>query len=89
MYNIVAVHPGCLHDCEANPTTFTIQNPKYPLPNPEYLRIHAACCRVAQLSGATEYIENTCNYLDDIGVMSQDGSSAHALMFALQPLAQK
>ena len=24
-----------------------------PLPNPDYLRIHAACCRVSWLSGAS------------------------------------
>ncbi|KAI1786072.1 hypothetical protein LXA43DRAFT_1185413, partial [Ganoderma leucocontextum] len=32
--------------------TFQSTNPRLPLPNREYLRIHAACCRVAHLSGA-------------------------------------
>lgn len=30
---------------------------KYPLPNPTYLRIHAACCKVAHMAGAAGYFE--------------------------------
>jgi hypothetical protein len=36
-----------------NPITFTTSDPvRLPLPSPRYLGIHAACCKVARLSGA-------------------------------------
>ena len=30
--------------------------PELPLPSEKYLRIHAACCRLAHMSGAAEYL---------------------------------
>ncbi len=36
-----------------------IQHPELPLPNPDCLRIHAACSKVTRLSGATGYVEET------------------------------
>jgi len=59
------------------------------LPNATYLRIHAACCRVAHLSGAGEYMDKTLEDLEDTRVLSKDGSSAHLLSFALQPYGQE
>ena len=63
--------------------------PDLPLPNPNYLKIHAACGRVAHLSGAGEYIEKILEDLEDIRVLSKDGPSAHLLSFALQPHSQE
>ena len=60
-----------------------------PLPNPVYLSIDAACCRVAHLSGAGEYIEKILEDLEDIQVLAKDGSSARLLSFALQPHSQE
>jgi hypothetical protein len=59
-----------LDKCKANPITLTSQYPNLPLPNPTYLRIHAACCRVAYLSGIAEYMEETLDGLDNIEVLS-------------------
>jgi hypothetical protein len=59
------------------------------LPNPAYLRIHAACCRVAHLSGAGEYVDKFLEDLEDTRVLSKDGSSAHILSFVLQPYGQE
>ena len=42
------------------PVPETIQfvaHANFPLPNPTYLHIHAACCRVARLSGAWRHLE--------------------------------
>ena len=33
--------------------TFKTADPRLPLPNPDYLAIHAACARVSHLSGAS------------------------------------
>jgi hypothetical protein len=37
--------------------TFTSTDPSLPLPNPEYLKLHAAVCRVAHMSGAADYLD--------------------------------
>jgi len=43
--------------------TFTTPDPvNYPLPNPQYLAIHAACAKVAHMSGAAATIDK---YHDD------------------------
>ena len=58
-YVIRARHEGILSSCRSNPITLTSQHPDLPLPNRTFLAIHAACCRIADLSGAAEYIEET------------------------------
>jgi hypothetical protein len=62
---------------------FTSHHPALPLPNPTYLALHAACAKVAHLSGAGEYIEKTMRDLEEISVLSEDGSSAELLKRAL------
>ncbi|KAH9037647.1 hypothetical protein EDB85DRAFT_1935672 [Lactarius pseudohatsudake] len=47
--------------CEANDGVSTSLH--LPLPNPVYLVICAACCRVADLSGAGEYIDKLLKIL--------------------------
>lgn len=70
--------------------TFTSRDPeKLPLPSPEYLAIHAACARVAHLSGAGEHIDKVLRELEDNKVLSKDGASAEALEHALLPLSQQ
>ena len=78
-----------LFSCKENPIVFKSELPNLPLPNPAYLRIHAACCRVAHLSGAGEYMDKDLEDLEDVRVLSKDGSSAHLLSFALQPYSQE
>ncbi|EPS99341.1 hypothetical protein FOMPIDRAFT_1124548, partial [Fomitopsis schrenkii] len=53
------------------------------LPNPRYFRIHAACCRVAHLSGAAEYLREVYQDMESLDVLANDGSSAHVLDVAL------
>ncbi|KAI1791660.1 hypothetical protein LXA43DRAFT_888778 [Ganoderma leucocontextum] len=49
-----------------------------PLPNPTYLHIHAACCRVANLSGAADYL---LWMLNDLGSLDKTGKFDHALRY--------
>jgi hypothetical protein len=86
-YVIRAHRDFCLRSCKPNPITFQTDE-DLALPNPDYLRIHAACCRVAHLSGAAEQIDKVLEDLEVMRVLSEDGSSAHALSFALQPFSQ-
>ncbi|KAI0360265.1 hypothetical protein OH77DRAFT_1418134 [Trametes cingulata] len=50
-----------------------------PLPNPEYLRLHAMCCRVLHLSGAAEYIDKMECASEDHGALVEDGSMQERL----------
>ncbi|KAJ8588954.1 hypothetical protein M405DRAFT_792280 [Rhizopogon salebrosus TDB-379] len=63
--------------------TFTTTDPRLPLPDPRYLRVHAACARVAHLSGAGECIDRVIRDLQYTDVLATDGSSAEMLDFAL------
>ncbi|KAH9167344.1 hypothetical protein EDB89DRAFT_1856482 [Lactarius sanguifluus] len=80
-------------EAEGSPDTYTVKATKeitlttdsdLPLLDPAYLEIHAACCRVAHLSGAGEYMDEVLEDLEDTRVLSEDGSSAHLLSFVLQ-----
>ncbi|KAH9175893.1 hypothetical protein EDB89DRAFT_2066097 [Lactarius sanguifluus] len=85
-YTIKAADTILLAFCKAADCkiTLTSEDPRLPLPNPDYLEIHAACCRVAHLSGAGEYMDKVLEDLEDTHVLSEDGSTAHMLSFALQ-----
>lgn len=67
---------------------FKSTHKSFSLPNPTYLRIHAACCRVAHLSGAGEYMDKVLEDLEEMRVLSKDGSSARLLSFSPQPYSQ-
>jgi hypothetical protein len=75
-YAIRAGHDSMLHACRDNPITLTSQHPDLPLPNRTFLAIHAACCRIAGLSGATKYINKTPDDMEEVGT--------EVLWFALQ-----
>ncbi|KAH9066836.1 hypothetical protein EDB87DRAFT_1553425, partial [Lactarius vividus] len=85
-YILRAVSSVYLTSCKADDgrITLTSASPGFPLSNPVYLEIHAACCRVAHLSGAGEYMDKLLEDLEDTYVLSEDGSSADVLSFVLQ-----
>ncbi|KAG6371357.1 hypothetical protein JVT61DRAFT_9560 [Boletus reticuloceps] len=55
----------------------------YPLPHHQLLALHALCCEVAWMSGAAEYLEVIGRRMEDIKVLSNDGSMADLLSRAL------
>jgi hypothetical protein len=64
--------------------TFTSSDPtNLPVPSPELLALHAACAKVAHLSGASEHIDELDRDLDDLRVLAADGSSSSVLAHAL------
>ena len=72
--------------------TFTSPDPvKLPVPAPWYLDLLAACCRVANISGAGECIDKILRDMEDtqVTVLSQNGSSAEILHYALSPWGQE
>lgn len=59
---------------------FTTSDPvKRPLPDPRYLELHAACARVAHLSGAAEYIDQILREEEVTKVLAFDGGSSDLL----------
>ncbi|KAF8575890.1 hypothetical protein K439DRAFT_1368763 [Ramaria rubella] len=66
-----------------SPVTFTSTHSSLPLPDPRYLALHAACAKVAHLSGGGEYIETVYRDMDSAEVLANNGSSADVLEAAL------
>ena len=74
-----------LQNLPANPViTFTSTDPSLPVPNPEYLKLHAAVCRVAHMCGAAGYLDQEDRDFDRTGVLARDGSSANYLASRLK-----
>jgi hypothetical protein len=91
-YRLQTLDPGMhsLSHLPANPLiTFTSTDPSLPLPNPEYLKLHAAVCRVAHMSGAAGYLDQEDRDFDRIGVLARDGSSANLLASRLKYVTLK
>ncbi|KAI9058870.1 hypothetical protein FKP32DRAFT_1597177 [Trametes sanguinea] len=62
---------------------FESHRPGLALPSPRYLKLHAACCRLAHLSGAAEYVDLLFREMEESGVLAEDGASADVLAYAL------
>lgn len=64
--------------------TFTTSDPHhYPLPSPELLALHAACAKVANLSGAAEYLDKVDRDIEEAGVLKANGDSSDLLDIAI------
>ena len=64
---------------------FNVQLEKAPPPDPLLLGLHAACARVAHMSGAAEFFDQIERDAEDIMVLAFDGSSAPLLSNLLLP----
>jgi hypothetical protein len=80
-YALRARYPGTLHSLPA--TVTFIAQADLPLPEPRYLALHAACAKVAHLSGAGECIDAVNRDIDTTLVLAKDGSSARLLAEAM------
>lgn len=56
-------------------------------PNPKLLALHAACARVAHMSGAAEAFDELERDVEDTRVLASDGSSARLLDHLITPFA--
>jgi len=78
-----AVDASILRDC-LHHVTFTTPDPvKLPVPSPTYLSIHAACAKVAHLSGAAECIDKFYRDMEDGMTLDPNGASAAMLEHAI------
>ncbi|KAF7441301.1 hypothetical protein PC9H_001650 [Pleurotus ostreatus] len=70
--------------------TFSTPDPEHlPVPSPHLLSLHAACAKVANLSGAAEYLDNLDREMEATKVLAFDGGSAETLYYAIARLAGK
>lgn len=73
--------------CDVDIPGFPRPPPEYlPLPDPRFLALHAACCKVAQMSGAAEYVDKMDRDLEEMQVLGEDGGSADVLVYAMSKL---
>ena len=64
--------------------TFKTPDPvKFPVPSADYLSIHAACAKVAQLPGDGACIDKFYQDLDDNTILDPNGGSAEMLEHAI------
>jgi len=64
--------------------TFTMPDKdKLPVPSPMYLAIHAACAKVAHLSGAAKCINKFSRDMDISKTLAPDGTSTSMLEHAI------
>lgn len=66
------------------PITFTSTSETLELPDPRYLRLRAAVCRVAIMSGVADYLDKHERDLEEMTVLTEDGSSGELLASRLQ-----
>ncbi|KDQ51059.1 hypothetical protein JAAARDRAFT_541675 [Jaapia argillacea MUCL 33604] len=86
-YRVCAIWPLILTSLGIDPSNPEIQltttDPDLPLPDPRLLRLHAACAKVAHLSGAGRIVDETLRDIEELNVLAHDGGSAHVLTAAL------
>ncbi|KDQ34141.1 hypothetical protein PLEOSDRAFT_1024167, partial [Pleurotus ostreatus PC15] len=64
--------------------TFSTPEPEHlPVPSPHLLSLHAACAKVANLSGAAEYLDDLHREMEATKVLAFDGGSAETLYYAI------
>ncbi|PBK95508.1 hypothetical protein ARMGADRAFT_1164067 [Armillaria gallica] len=96
-YTITSSEALLLEELPSRIITLTTLDPEaLPPPNPAYLRIHAASCRIAHMSGAADYVEEVLREekeirvrVESMGHLAQDGSSADIITrneYGLRPL---
>jgi len=82
-YKLEAAEPLIIRDYPEY-VTFTTPDPiRLPVPSPVYLAIHAACAKVAHLSGAAACIDKFYRDMDDSTTLDLNGASADILEHAI------
>jgi len=82
-YRLEAAQPYTLRGYPEYVTFTTPDQDKLPVPSPTYLAIHAACAKVAHLSGAAECIDKLYRDMDDSTTLDPHGASALMLEHAI------
>ncbi|KAH9484649.1 hypothetical protein JR316_0004131 [Psilocybe cubensis] len=79
-YLVQAYREGIVDDDPPVITFTTPSNINIPLPNSEYLRLHASLARIAHLSGVYQYLDNLPMFVE---TLDSEGNSGDILMARL------
>ena len=82
-YKLEAAEPFILNGYPEYVTFKTPDTVKFPVPSAVYLSIHAACAKVAHLSGAGACIDKFYRDMDDSTTLDPNGVSAEMLEHAI------
>ncbi|KXN81616.1 hypothetical protein AN958_04110 [Leucoagaricus sp. SymC.cos] len=82
-YKLEATEAFLLRGYPEYVTFTTPDQARLPVPSPTYLAIHAACAKVAHLSGAAKCIDKFYRDMDDSKTLDTDGASAAMLEHAI------
>ncbi|KJA16259.1 hypothetical protein HYPSUDRAFT_147992, partial [Hypholoma sublateritium FD-334 SS-4] len=82
-YKLEAANAFTLRGYPECVTFTTPDQAKFPVPSPIYLAIHAACAKVAHLSGAAECIDKFYRDMGESMTLASDGTSATMLEHAI------
>lgn len=88
-YKICAAHPADIAPWNVPSITPQFKDHtggNLPLPCPELLALHAACAKVAHMSGAAQFFDKQDADDEDATVLAYDGSSYSILSDKLQSL---
>ncbi|KAI1786510.1 hypothetical protein LXA43DRAFT_1033466 [Ganoderma leucocontextum] len=88
-YRVRVAAPVIHSDLDGTPETvkFAIDT-SYPLPSPMYLHIRAACCSIAHMPGAAEFLHLAHRDMEKLKGLGEDGASADVLTYALLSLEE-
>ncbi|KAK0194124.1 hypothetical protein F5146DRAFT_1101836 [Armillaria mellea] len=75
-----------LYELPAEATFTTPDNEDLPVPSEALLALHAACAKVARISGAAEYIDEVDRDVENLGVLAHNGGSGEVFNSALLKL---
>ncbi len=80
-YQPTTFYPGL---CLPEVVNFTSPDAeRFPVPSPELLGLHAACCKVAGKSGAAKFLEKYDDDMAHLEVLNPDGTSSGVLHHAI------
>ncbi|KAK0435688.1 uncharacterized protein EV420DRAFT_1592662 [Desarmillaria tabescens] len=82
-YKLQNLYPKYRRRLPAEVTFTTPDQENLPVPSETLLSLHAACAKVAHLSGAAEYIDKLDRDVEDLSVLAYNGSSGEVLRNAL------
>ncbi|KAG8833546.1 hypothetical protein FRC17_010517 [Serendipita sp. 399] len=88
-YTVQAIHTNYLfHIKKGGEVQFsTLDVETMPLPNPNYLVLHAACAKIAYISGVGKLLDDLERQGEDLNVLASDGSSMALLQYKLAAAA--
>lgn len=87
-YRIKRYRPNLLSRLEPTSVMFHQHDPRYALPDPELLKIHATIARILYASGKAEEIEKVLRDRDEISVLAANGTTDIASLLATTSLGR-